>query len=685
MAPASRANPHHITRTSLPPDREAARPGGTSMPDLGLDALRFALVVTIAGIIAGVYSGVTKRDDVAKVSERALYVVCASMSIAMFCLFWALATHDFSLAYVAKHSARTMALHYRLGALWGGQAGSLLLWGWMVALYGAMALWANRHSNRSLAPWVSAVLLANVGFFLVLVNFETVPFERLPHTQVVSDGTGLNPLLQHPVMLIHPVMLYMGLTGFAVPFAYAMAALITGELDTTWFRTTRRWTLFAWTALSIGIILGGRWAYEVLGWGGYWAWDPVENASLMPWIAGTAYLHSVIIQEKRDMLKMWNVVLIGLTYGLCLFGTFLTRSGIVQSVHAFATSDGFAQIFLGYVAAMILTFYGLVFWRREALRSPQRIESMVSREASFVLNNWAFMAFLVVVFWGTMLPVFSEAISGERTTLGPKFFNQMVGQVSIALMLLTGIGPLVAWRRASTASLRRQFILPAAIGVSTSVLTGFLFWGQASFWAVSIWGLCAFIVAGVVQEYGRAIRARMRHGESALGALGTLLSKNQRRYGGYVVHVGVVLIVIGFSGAIFNHEQLENVRVGESIEWGGYRLEYRTAEPIPAQHYGGATARLALYRDGDPLTMMEPERRVYWLEDQPNSIPSIYSTWREDIYVILNAIEADGSATLKIYQNPGVNWIWFGGVLFVVGCLVIMWPHPESTLGRSQA
>ena len=435
------------------------------MPDLGLDALRFALVATIAGIVAGVYAGMTKRDDVAKVAERAVYVTFGFMTVAMICLFWALGTNDFSLAYVAKHSARTMPLHYRLGALWGGQAGSLMLWGWLVAVYGAAAMWANRRSNRTLVPWVAAILLANVGFFLVLTNFVTIPFERLPHTQVISDGTGLNPLLQHPVMMIHPLMLYLGFTGFAVPFAFAMAALITGELGTTWFRTTRRWTLFAWTALSIGIVLGGRWAYEVLGWGGYWAWDPVENASLMPWIAGTAYLHSVIIQEKRDMLRMWNVVLIGLTYGLCLFGTFLTRSGVVQSVHSFTTSGLFGTIFLSYVVIVLVGFFGCTLWRRKELRSPQRIESMVSREASFVLNNWAFMAFLVVVFWGTMLPVFSEAISGQRTTLGPKFFNQMSGLVSIALLLLTGIGPLVAWRRASSASLRRQFVWPSVIGV----------------------------------------------------------------------------------------------------------------------------------------------------------------------------------------------------------------------------
>ena len=397
-------------------------------------------MVACAGIATGIYAGLSRRDEVTRVAERAVYIT-AFMTLAMLCLFWALATNDFSLAYVAKHSARSMPLHYRLGALWGGQAGSLLLWGWMVAVYGSAALWANRNWNRTLAPWVAAILLGNAAFFLVLTNFVTIPFERLPHNQVLSDGTGLNPLLQHPVMMIHPVMLYTGFTGFAVPFAYALAALITGELDTTWFRTTRRWTLIAWTALSAGIILGGRWAYEVLGWGGYWAWDPVENASLMPWIAGTAYLHSVIIQEKRDMLRMWNVVLIGLTYGLCLFGTFLTRSGIVQSVHAFTDASGSAQLFLGYVAAI---FFGFAIYR-SATPQPRssRLETMVSREASFVLNNWASWSCWWWS-WGTLLPVFSESLGDGRVHLGPPYFHSWAGPPALLLLFLMGAVPVAA-------------------------------------------------------------------------------------------------------------------------------------------------------------------------------------------------------------------------------------------------
>ena len=395
------------------------------MADLGLYALRLGLLICAIGVGAGIYAGISHREDWTRVTERAVMLVFAATSLAMLALFWALGTNDFSLEYVAAHSARTMPLHYRLGALWGGQAGSLLLWGWMLTAYAAVAIAGNRYQNRKLMPWVCVAMLSNVAFFLYLVNFETPPFAEVPHTNRLSDGNGLNPLLQHPVMMIHPVMLYTGFTGFALPFSFAFAALVTGELGTTWFRTTRRWTLFAWSVLSVGIMLGGRWAYEVLGWGGYWAWDPVENASLMPWIAGTAYIHSVMIQEKRDMLKTWNLVLIGMTYGLCLFGTFLTRSGVVQSVHAFANSDSFGRLFLFYVAAMLAAFTVALVFRLPELRSSNKLESVLSREASFIINNWIFMAILFVVFVGTMFPVFTEALGGVRRILGPPYFNTL--------------------------------------------------------------------------------------------------------------------------------------------------------------------------------------------------------------------------------------------------------------------
>ncbi len=648
------------------------------MGQIGLYSLQLGLLLALVGIGAGAYAGITRRAEWTRVAERSVLLVFAATSVAMLALFWALATNDFSLSYVAAHSARTMPLHYRLGALWGGQAGSLLLWGWMLTAYGAVAVLGNRTQNRALMPWVCVALLANVAFFLILTNFETMPFERVAHDQRLSDGNGLNPLLQHPVMMIHPLMLYTGFTGFALPFAFAFAALVTGELGTTWFRTTRRWTLFAWTFLSVGIMLGGRWAYEVLGWGGYWAWDPVENASLMPWIAGTAYIHSVMIQEKRDMLRTWNLVLIGLTYGLCLFGTFLTRSGIVQSVHAFTNSDSFGRIFLSYVVLMLAAYTAALIWRLPRLRSSNKLESVVSREASFIINNWIFMAILFVVFVGTLFPVFSESLSGVRRILGPPYFNTFAGLLALMLMVLTGIGPLIAWRKASFASLRRQFILPASAGIIVTLVVIGLFGLSPGYWAIACWGLAGFVLTTITQEYTQAIRARMRRrGESISTALLTLLSRNQRRYGGYIVHAGFVILMLGISGAAFNEEQLNNIRPGDSVEIRDFRLEYLTANAIPAQHYGGARARLALYKNDEPLAVMTPEKRMYWLEQQPSSIPSIYSTWREDLYVILTALEPDGSATVKIYHNPLVNFGWAGGGIFVFGCLIGMWPHPE--------
>ena len=662
------------------------------MADIGLYALRFALVAALAGILAGIMGGLRRRGAAAdspaiaeadrwtQVAERAAVLVFLFTSAAMLVLFHALAVGDFQIAYVAKHSASTMPLGYRLAALWGGQSGSLLLWLWMLAAYSMGAVWANRGQHRGLMPWVIVTLLANATFFLVLTNFVTVPFEKLPPQQVLSDGNGLNPLLQHPAMMIHPLMLYTGFVGFAVPFAFALAALITGELDTTWFRATRRASLLAWTFLGIGLALGGRWAYEVLGWGGYWAWDPVENAAMMPWIVGTAYLHSVMIQEKRDMLKIWNLVLVGLTYSLCLFGTFLTRSGVVQSVHSFTNSGWFGFIFLAYVGVVATTFFVALMIRREQLRSPNRLESMVSREASFLLNNWAFMALLAVVFWGTLLPVFSESISGQRLTVGPKFFNSLAGPIALVLLFLTGVGPLIAWRRATAANLRRQFVVPSSVGVGVALVLGIFFWGRIGFFPLACWSLGAFVTATISQEYARAIAARRRkHGESTALALATLLRKNQRRYGGYVVHLGMVLVLVGIAGAAFNEERLENIQVGQETQLRDYRFEYLTANAIPAQHYGGAQARIALYRGETPLAVMAPEKRMYYLEQQPTSIPSIYSTWLEDVYVILTAVENDGSATVKIYRNPLVNWIWIGLGVFTLGCILVLWPQPERS------
>ena len=651
------------------------------MPELGLYALRLAFAVAIAGAIAGVVAGRRERADLAAVARRAVFATWLLTTLGALALVYALVTFDFRLGYVAQHSARSMTLPYRIAALWGGQGGSLLLWVWISLGYSTVAMWVLRDSMRRLMPWAAAVLLLNAGFFLALVNFvpDVNPFAKLPPGEVMSDGQGLNPLLQHPLMLIHPLVLYTGFTGFSVPFAFAFAALVTGRLGDAWLRATRRWTLVPWFFLSCGILLGGRWAYEVLGWGGYWAWDPVENASFMPWLPATAYLHSVMIQEKRGMLKTWNLVLVGLTYALCLFGTFLTRSGVISSVHSFTAAGWFGYVFLGYVAVACLAYFSVLIARRPLLRTTHKLESMVSREASFVINNWVFMALLVVVAWGTMFPVLSEAVRGTKISVGPDFFNRLTAPLAALLLFLTGVGPLVAWRRASWVSLRRQFLVPGAAGGAAAAATLFARGGRVHVYPLVFWSLGAFVIATIAQEYWRAVGARMRNaGESAPVALATLLRRNQRRYGGYVVHLGIVFILFGISGAAFNEERLENVKPGDAVTLSdGSRLEYLTAKPLPKHYYGGAVARLALFRDGDPTVVMAPERRVYFLEQQPASVPSIRSNLREDLYVILTALEPDGSATLKIHRNPLVNWIWIGGYTFIVGALLVLWPHPE--------
>jgi len=645
------------------------------LSDLGFFALRLALVVALLGLGAGIYAGLSRRPDWTEVTRRAVLLVGACVTISIVCLWGCFASFDFQLRYVAEHSARSMALPYRLAALWGGQDGSLLLWLFMLCGYSIACAVGSRRASPRLLPWVFVSLLANALFFLVLTNFVTNPFDRLPAALVPSDGNGLNPLLQHPVMMIHPLMLYLGFVGFAVPFSFGFAALVTGELGTAWLRSTRRWTLVPWFFLSIGILLGGRWAYEVLGWGGYWAWDPVENASFMPWLAATAYLHSVMIQEKRDMLKIWNLVLVGLTYSLCLFGTFLTRSGVVQSVHSFTSDSWFGVIFLSYVLGVAGIFFGLLLWRRTELRSTNRLESVLSREASFLLNNWVFLGILAVVIWGTLFPVVSEAVTGTKITIGPAFFNTMAGPLALFLLFLTGVGPLIAWRKASLPSVRRQFLWPTAWGLVTAGVLLVVFRGGPSFFSLVTWSLGAFVTGTIFQEYGRAMRVRMRNGENAARAFTTLFQRNQRRYGGYVVHLGVVFILVGIAGAAFNKEMLENIRPGGSLEISDYRLEYLTARPLPKQHYGGAVARIALYQQGRPLGVMEPEKRMYWMEQQPSSIPSIHSTIGEDLYVILTNVEPDGSATVKVYYNPLVNWIWIGGYTFVLGAIAILWPH----------
>ena len=639
-----------------------------------------ALLFAVYGCGAAVYGALRGQELWMRSAERAVYAVFVLLTISILGLEVALLTDRFDLAFVAQNSSREQPWSYKLPALWGGQAGSLMLWGWMLAALSALVVFQNRARNRTLMPWVVATLMSNVIFFAVLLCFVTNPFAPLATEQVFSNGRGMNPLLQHPAMLIHPPILYVGFVGFAVPFAFAVAALVTGELGQTWFRSTRRWTITAWAFLGLGLMLGGRWAYEVLGWGGYWAWDPVENAAFMPWLAGTAYVHSVMIQEKRGMLKIWNLALVGLCYSLCLFGTFLTRSGVVQSVHSFTASGWFGYVFLGYVLVVAGGFAALLIWRVPLLRSENRLDSIVSREASFLLNNWVFLALLSIVFFGTLYPVFSEAISGATVQIGPPFFQRYAGPLAIFLLLLMGTGPLIAWRRATWTNLRKSFLWPAGVATLASVLIFAL--GMRSFYPLAFLALCIFVTATIVEEYWRGIRVRMRRGESPPRAVLELLRRNQRRYGGYVVHLSVVLIFVGFAGAAFYLEETRLLRPGETWQLNGYSITYRQAQPVSHPHYAGAIARVAVHHKGKPLGILTPEKRMYFQQEQPATLPAISSSLREDLYMILAGLEPDQSIALKVYINPLVNWIWIGGLIFIVGNTLILWPIPERRTDR---
>jgi cytochrome c-type biogenesis protein CcmF len=640
--------------------------------EIGYYALLLTLMLSVYAVIASVYGAVSRRPGVVHSSERTVYAVFGLLSLAMISLEWALLTDRFDLAFVSQQSSREQPWVFKVPALWGGQAGSLLLWAWILAGFAALAVWQNRDRNRTLMPWVVATLAANLVFFGALLSFVTNPFSALPPGEVLSNGRGLNPLLQHPVMLIHPPILYLGFVGFVVPFSFAVAALVTGELGQVWFRTTRRWTLAAWFFLGSGIMLGGRWAYEVLGWGGYWAWDPVENASFMPWLVATAY----------GMLKIWNLALIGLTYTMCLLGTFLTRSGQVQSVHSFTSDAWFGSVFLGYLLVFAGIFTALLIWRVPLLRSENRLDSVLSREASFLMNNWVFLGLCGVVFFGTLYPVISESVLGRQIQIGPPFFQRYAGPLALFMLFLAGIGPLIAWRRATWVNLRKSFLWPGFFAVLVAI--GIYAYGVHDFYAIAFNALCAFVTGTIVEEYWRGIRSRMRRGETPVRAFVELIRRNQRRYGGYVVHLSVVLMFVGFSGAAFNLEETRVLEPGERWQLNGYILEYRQAIPVTHPHYAAAVARVAVFDDGEPVGILTPEKRMYYQQEQPATIPSVVSSLREDLYVVLVGLEEGRSAALKVYINPLVNWIWVGGFIWIFGNTLILWPMPERRQRSSE-
>ncbi len=657
------------------------------MTHLGSLALYLAFLLAVYAIATSIAGTVLRRSHWIASGVHAAYSVFGCVVMAVIALLHALLTRDFNLEYVSSYSSSTLPLQYTIAALWGGQKGSLLFWTFILNLFSTIVHVQNRTRHRELMPYVTATLMTISLFFLGLLCFVTPPFERLTFTP--QEGSDLNPLLQNYWMTIHPPSLYLGYVSASVPFAFAMAALVTGKLGDEWIRTTRRWALTSWFFLSVGNMLGGRWAYEVLGWGGYWAWDPVENAAIMPWFTATAYLHSIMIQEKKNMLKVWNLALVILTFSLTIFGTFLTRSGVISSVHSF-TQSGLGPYFMAFLILELCASLGLLFYRLPELKSENELDSMLSREAAFLLNNWVLVGLAFATFWGTVFPVLSEWVRGVKITVGPPFFNKVNGPLGILLLFLTGVGPIIAWRRASVKSLRRNFTIP----LTTGVIAGAVFFalGYRNYYAITILSLAGFVLGTIFSEYIRGARTRQAilH-ESAPQALGRLISKNPRRYGGYIVHIGVVLIFVGVAGSsFFKIERQISLHPGETVEAGRYQLKYTGIQDSDTPHTFSQIADVAVSLDGQPIAAMHPEKRFYKRQQQPTTEVAIRPTLRDDLYVVLGGYdEASGLATFQIFVNPLQSWLWIGGILLVLGACVTMMPNPAErhalALARSQA
>ncbi len=647
------------------------------MPELGRAALVATLGLALYAVVAGAIAAWTRRRRLAASARNALIGSFATSAVASAVLLAALVRHDFSFVYVAEHTSRELPTGYTISAFWGGQEGSLLLWLLFLTGYSTAVLLVNRRSARDLVAWVLPVLGGVTVFFAFLLVVVATPFA----TQAAPpDGNGLNPSLQNPYMMAHPPLLYLGFVGLTVPFAFAMGSLLARRTDERWIVSTRRWTLVAWTALGIGQLLGSHWAYEEVGWGGYYAWDPVENAALMPWLAATAFLHSVMIQEKRGMLRVWNVLLVILAFSLSIFGTFLTRSGIVSSIHSF-TQSSIGPWFLFFLCLVVFGSLALVFARLPLLRSQTRLESLVSREATFLYNNLLLVALTLTILWGVAYPILSEAVTGESRIVGPGYYNFFLRAFGLPLLLLMGIGPLVAWRRASLRSLGLTFAWPAGIALLTGVVL--LALGAGS----SVPGLIgytfsAFVLASIGLEFSRGTRARRAlAGGSWPGAFAELVARNRRRYGGYVVHAAIVLLAIGIIGSSAYDTVNEGRLVrGDTLAVGDYRLTYRALEEREAANATEVRAVFGVERGGEQLGTVAAGKNAYTAERQVSNEVGIRSDLLtgEDLFVTIGQINPDGSVRVRAFVKPLVNLIWLAGLVFLLGSLITLWPDARE-------
>jgi cytochrome c-type biogenesis protein CcmF len=610
-------------------------------------------------------------------ARRAGIATFALVLLAAVVLMVAAFSNDFSIAYIFHHSNRDLPGPYKFAMLWSGQEGSLLFWSLLLGAYGLVLRLRYKTDSRLFAH--ASMVIAGVQlFFLAVLNFAAPPFAILAGTPP-ADGAGLNPLLQYPEMVIHPPMLYLGYVGFTIPFAFALGALIMRYPGEKWIAITRRWTMVTWGFLTCGVFLGAHWAYSVLGWGGYWAWDPVENASLMPWLTGTAFLHSVMMQEKRGMMKTWNVWLIFSTFMLTVFGTLLTRSGLVSSVHAFAQSSigTWFVIFLGITLLVCLFFY---VKNRDHLRSENKLESLISRESSFLFNNLLLLVACFTVLWGTLFPKISEWVQGSQVTVGPPFFNRVNIPVALLLLLLTAVGPLLAWRRTSWESLKRNFRWPAigafAVGALV-VLFGMKPWQDQTYFyslmTIMLSVLVAFTVASEFIRGGRVISQKTN--QNLFASMVQLTRRNTRRYGGYIVHFGVVVIMIGFAGSAFNQDKEQEMAYGDKMNIGAYTLVCRSYTQDDNPNYGSEWAVMDVFQGGKQIATLTPERRFYKASQQTSTMVANRSTLKEDLYVVYEGQNLDtGRPIIKVHLNPLVMWIWIGVWIMIVGTIIGLIP-----------
>ncbi|HUF66398.1 MAG TPA: heme lyase CcmF/NrfE family subunit [Gemmatimonadaceae bacterium] len=641
---------------------------------LGVDAISISLAASLFGIIAAVLGVRRNSERLVQASFAAMYTTFGLLTVATVAMVYALVTHDFSISYVAQVGSRATPTFYTVISLWGALEGSILFWAWVLALYGAAVVWLNRRHPGPLIAYTAATMMAVSIFFGILLRGPANPFREV--FPVPLDGPGPNPLLQnHPLMAVHPPLLYLGYVGLTVPFAFAVGAALSNQLGTSeWLRLSRRWTMVSWMFLTAAIIAGMWWSYEVLGWGGYWAWDPVENASFMPWLTATAFLHSAILQERRAMLKLWNLNLVVATFVLTILGTFLTRSGVLSSVHAFTTGT-IGYYFLAFIAVVVLFAFALVAGNSEQLRTRGNLDAVLSRDTVFLLNNLFLTAFTFTVLLGTLYPLIAEAVRGVKVSVGAPFFNKMTLPLCASLLFLMGVGPALPWRRATADQAKRKLLPPTAAALFVAVVSVVL--GTRQPYAVATFAFGAFALTANLQEYALAVRARRRsYPENYFVAFAQLVRGNQRRYGGYLAHIGVVITAIAIAASsAFRTEYDATIRPGQVMNAGnfGIRLEQLWARDEPHRTVVGAS--LSVLRDGRPVGEMQPRTNFYAQSEEPVPTPAVRSRPSGDLYINLMAFAEDGStATLRVIIEPLVPWIWFGGGVICMGAIVSLMP-----------